>query len=81
MVADLWRVDVGAHTFDHAGSLVAEDHRQRIAQRSADHLEIGMAKARRPHPDHHIARRRIADGHMLDDKRCASLMEHGGTVS
>ena len=81
MVADFGVSTSTPDAFDDAGRLVSEDHRQRIAQRSADHLEIGVAKARRPHSDHHVARRRIADGHMLDDKRCAGPMEHGGTVS
>ena len=34
-----------ADLLDHAGRLMAEDHRQRIAQRSIDHLEVGVGDA------------------------------------
>ena len=80
MVADFWRVDLSADMFDHASGLMAEDHWQRIAQRPADHFEIGVTEAGGAHADDHVARRRIADADILDRKRCAGPMKYGGTV-
>src|SRR5579872_1064577 len=81
MVADLWLVDIRAGFFDDAGGLVAQNHRQRIAQRAVDDLKVGVTEAGGAYPDHDVARRRIADGHLLDDKRYSGLVEHGGAVS
>jgi hypothetical protein len=44
MVADFDCVDVRANLFDDAGSLVPQDHWQRIAQRAVDDLKISMTK-------------------------------------
>jgi hypothetical protein len=45
-----------ADLFNDAGRLMAQDHRQRIAQRPAHHFEIGVAKAGGANFDDNVGR-------------------------
>ena len=44
-----------ADRFHDAGSLVAEQHRQRMVEPGLEHVQIAMAHAGRLEPNHHLA--------------------------
>ena len=56
MVADLNAARGGADLLDDAGGLVPEHDRHRIAQRSLDHFEIGVAEPGGADPHQHVGR-------------------------
>ncbi len=80
MVADFCAARGRADPFDDAGGLVPEDDRHWIAQRSFDHVEIGMAKAGRTDSNQHIGRLQVRRRDGFDRHRRLHGMQHRGPI-
>jgi hypothetical protein len=66
MVPRLYPARGRANLFDDPGSLVPQHHRHGIAQRSFDHLEVGVAKSRSANPHQHVGRPESGGGNGFD---------------
>ena len=59
-------LDALAEHLDHACSLVAEQHRQRVVEAGADDVQIGVADPGGFDPDSRLARPRLVEVDLLD---------------
>jgi len=69
--------DIGADRLDHAGSLVAEDHRPpSLAKPALGQVKVGVTDASRRDPDEYLIAALGLEQHPLDRNRPTGLTQH-----